>query len=370
MRIIVNKTDFSKALGRIYRIVDRRNTALILGCLLIEARDNKVILKATDLEIEIIEVVEAQCLRTGAATLPAQLLHDLIKRLPNNNSLITIDYDSVKQLVKLSSAHISYDLKALPVSDFPEFAIEKWQHKFKLDSSLMRLMLSRVMQAMSNEDTRYTLHGIELRKVGDELKLAATDAHRLALGSIPAPIGSEQVENAIIPRKAVAELQKMLSEDFEEQLHIQLSETKIEFKFGPVTLASKLIEGHFPDYQNVIPKDNNNRCQVDREEFLALVASVAVVATDYGRPLLFKLSHDNLNLSMESLEADKAEADLLCSYEGEELTLGFNAKYLLDEVAQFVEQDLILLFGSSEDPCIFYDGNDKNLVYVVMPMRY
>ncbi len=370
MRIIVNKTDFSKVLSRIYRVVDRRNSSAILGSIFIEAKNNKIMLRATDLEIEIMEEMEAQCLENGKATLPAQLLHDLIKRLPNNNNVIKIEYDGAKQLIRLSSDNISYNLKSLPFEDFPALEVGQWRHNFNLDRQTLKLMLNRITQAMSSEDTRYTLNGIEMRIIDKQLKLAATDGHRLAVGTLVAPAGSEEIKSIIIPRKAVAELQKMLSEDFEEEIHLQLSETKIEFNFGQVILRSKLIEGRFPDYEKVIPTENHNKLRVDREDFIALVSSVSVVASDYGRALICQLTQDNLKLRMESLDSDKAEADLICEYEGDNLELGFNAKYLLDEISQFVEQDLILIFGSSDDPCIIYDGNDKNLLYVVMPMRY
>lgn len=369
MRIEVDKNKFSKALSRVYRIVDKRNTSLLLNSILIEANANKITLRATDLEIEIIEELEAQCLENGNATLPAALLHDIIKRLPNDNKIL-IEYDAAKQLVHLNSKNLNYNLKSFPAKDFPESEISEWEHKFSIETQLLKKMLNRITQAMSTEDTRYTLNGIELRISDKNLKLAATDGHRLAVGTLEAPQGSENIQNLIIPRKAVSELQKMLNENFEDSIHIKLNATKIELNFGQVVLRSKLIEGRFPDYERVIPTENNNKLKVDREDFMALVASVSAISSDYGRALIFNLSQDSLDLSMESLDADNAKANLACEYEGEALELGFNAKYLLDELTQFTNEDLFLFFGSNDDPCIIYDGNDKNLLYVIMPMRY
>lgn len=369
MRIEVERNEFSKVLSRVYRIVDRRNTSLLLNSILIEAANNKITLRATDLEIEIIEEMPANCFEDGSVTLPAYLLHDIIKRIPNSNDKIKIEARN-DNLVDLSSNSLNYNLKALSAKDFPELESSVWQYNFAIDRQILKSALSRITQAMSNEDTRYTLNGIEIRVNDRFLKLAATDGHRLAVCTLEAPSGSENIEPIIIPRKAVSELQKMLNEDFEEKLHIKLSETKIEFSFGQVILRSKLIEGRFPDYEKVIPTNNNNKLKVDREEFMALVSSVSVISNDYARALIFQLREDNINLTMESSDADKAVAYVAGSYEGEDLDLGFNAKYLLDEVAQFNNEDLILMFGSADDPCIIYDGNDNTLLYVVMPMRF
>ncbi|WJW80418.1 DNA polymerase III subunit beta [Bartonella sp. TP] len=373
MRISVDRNNFLKSLGHVYRIVDRRNTASILGNVLIKANGELIQLKATDLELQVSEELAANIEQPGSATVPAYLLYDVIRRLPAGAE-VKIELNNDNGQVRIISGRVNYKLQSLPASDFPDSKSVEWQHSFTLSAKELRPILNATQSAISTDETRYCLNGIYMHIVRNKddvpmLRLVATDGHRLSVGELAAPDNSLEMPGLIIPRKAVLEMQKMLAEGFAQDIAIDICETKIGFTVGDLSLVSKLIDGQFPDYEKIIPSDHDKFLTVDREEFIASVGRVSVVSNDYARALKFDLDMDNLRLSMESLDADSAEDCLNCHYRGEVLEIGFNAKYLLDEASQFTQENIIFSFSNSSSPCVMRDGEKTTILYILMPMR-
>lgn len=373
MKISVDRNNFLKSLGHIYRIVDRRNTSSILGNVFIKASGGLIQLKATDLELQVSEELAATIEQPGSATVPAYLLHDVIKRLPSGAE-VTIELSEDGKQVKVVSGRINYKLQSLPAADFPDSKAVEWQHSFTLEAKDLRPLLNATQSAMSTDETRYSLNGIYMHIARNKddapvLRLVATDGHRLAVGELPAPSETLDMPGVIIPRKTILEIQKMLAEGFAQDIAIDISETKIGFTVGDLSLISKLIEGQYPDYEKIIPTKQDKLLTVDRNEFMASVSRVSVVSNDYARAMKFGLEMDTLLLTMESIESDSAEDCLTCHYRGEPLEIGFNAKYLLEEANQFTQENILFSFSSASAPCVMHDGEKPNILYILMPMR-
>jgi DNA polymerase-3 subunit beta len=263
---------------------------------------------------------------------------------------------------------------ALPVDDFPAMTAGQLPHRFHLPALILRGLIDRTRFAISTEETRYYLNGIFLHAVAMEghrvLRAVATDGHRLARVEEPLPEGAESMPGVIVPRKTVAELRKLLDEE-SGSVEIGLSDTRIQFKVGTITLTSKLIDGTFPEYDRVIPRDNDKVLRVGKADFAAAVARVAAISSERSRPVKMALEKNLLTLSAASPDQGTAVEELdgdRVKYESTPLEIGFQARYLndiTDQIADTVE----FRFADGQAPTIVQDSGDDSALYVLMPMR-
>ncbi|RCL00284.1 MAG: DNA polymerase III subunit beta [Candidatus Tokpelaia sp. JSC188] len=372
MRITVDRANFLKSLGRVQRVVERRNTIPILSNVLIDAKAEEIQLKTTDLDLEIMETTGAKVEKAGAITIPAHLIYEIVRKL-SDNSGIMIEMNPQGNFVTITSSHSSFRLQCLPKRDFPELSTGDFSHSFKFEASGLKRLIEATQFAISTEETRYYLNGIYLHLLDDQriskLCAVATDGHRLAKMEIEAPQGAQGMPGIIIPRKTVGELHKLLGEEIGKQVLIELSDSKIRFNIGSLVLTSKLIDGTFPEYQRVIPVDNEKRLVLNRAAFSISVDRVSTIATDRGRAVKLSVIPNHLTLSVSSPDSGTAEDQLLVEYKDTALEIGFNSRYLLDITSQLSGEDIVFMLADAGSPTLIRESETADALYVLMPMR-
>ena len=268
MRVILERSNLLKSLNHVHRVVERRNTIPILSNVLLQANGASLEMKATDLDLEVSEATPANVERAGATTVPAHLLYDIVRKLPDGAEVM-LKTDEDGNAMSVVSGRSSFRLQCLPQSDFPELSAGSFSHTFRLEAQALKGLIDKTQFAISTEETRYYLNGIFLHTIESAGKLmlraVATDGHRLARAEVEAPAGSENMPGIIIPRKTVSEIQKLLDAP-DVAVTTELSDTKIRLTIGSVILTSKLIDGTFPDYQRVIPSGNDKTLTIDSPE--------------------------------------------------------------------------------------------------------
>tara|TARA_X000000368_G_scaffold357916_1_gene300534 strand:+ start:237 stop:1355 length:1119 start_codon:yes stop_codon:yes gene_type:complete len=371
MKLSIERNTLLKAVSHAQSVVERRNTIPILANVLIEAEDDKVQFRATDLDVEIVDRVQARVDRTGSTTVSAVLLHEIARKLPDG-ALIELTADAASSRLTVEAGRSNFSLATLPKEDFPIMASSEYAANFSAKSGDLRRLFDKSRFAISTEETRYYLNGVYMHSATFEnskvLRCVATDGHRLARVDTGLPEGAEELPGVIIPRKTVAEIRKFLDDD-EVQIAVSVSETKVRFATPDITLTSKVIEGTFPDYTRVIPASNEKKLEVDADEFAKAVDRVSTVSSERSRAVKLSLEDDQLTLIVNSPDSGAAEEQVAVAYSDERLEIGFNAKYLLEISGQIDKENAIFMFNSAGDPVLIREGNDLSAVYVVMPMR-
>ncbi len=371
MKISIERAALLKAVSQAQSVVERRNTIPILANVLIEAESEAISLRATDLDIEVVDKASAQVVRAGATTVNAVLLHEIVRKLPDG-ALVMLSDDPASGRLSVEAGRSRFSLATLPREDFPVMASSEYESNFSVAAPVLRRLFDKSKFAISHEETRYYLNGVYLHVAegegGKVLRAVATDGHRLARIDAPLPEGAENMPGVIVPRKTVAELGKLLADD-DTEIAVSVSETKVRFATPDITLTSKVIDGTFPDYTRVIPTGNTRKLEVDASDFAKAVDRVATVSSERSRAVKMALDEDRLVLSVNAPDSGAAEEELAVAYGDEPLEIGFNAKYLLEIASQVDRENAVFMFNSAGDPTLMREGNDTSAVYVVMPMR-
>ena len=371
MKVTVERAALLKSLGHVHRVVERRNTVQILANVLIRADGTALSLKATDLDLEVTETVPGDVAAPGATTVPAHMIYDIVRKLPEGAEL-SLDTGADQTSLTLKAGRSRFTLQTLPESDFPDLAAGEMTHRFRLLAKDLRRLIDKTQFAISNEETRYYLTGIYLHTAaaarGPTLRAVATDGHRLAQVDLEAPAGADGMPGIIVPRKTVGEVQRLI-EDPATDVSVELSSSKIRFTLGTVVLTSKLIDGTFPDYARVIPLGNNRALEVDKQEFAAAVDRVSTVSSERGRAVKLSLSGDKLTLSVTNPDSGSATEELEVHYQSEPLDIGFNSRYLLDIAGQIEGGTAVLRLADPSSPTLIQDRDAADALYVLMPMR-
>jgi DNA polymerase-3 subunit beta len=373
MKFKADRATLMKSLAHVQNVVEKRNTIPILANVLLAVRDGRLTIAATDLEIALVEEVPAQSSRNGAITVPATTLYEIVRRQPENAE-IELDHPGGDAQLALRAGRYSTSLVALGVDEFPKLDAGKLSHSFNLSALDLRGLIDRTKFAISTEETRYYLNGIYLHAAEAEgspvLRAVATDGHRLARVEETLPEGAAGMPGVIIPRKTVNELRKLLDE-VSGDIEIALSETRIQFTIGTMRLTSKLIDGTFPDYDRVIPRNNDKVLRVNQKDFSAAVSRVSAISSERHRPVKLSLARDLLVISAASPEQGTATEELdgdRIKYDSGPLEIGFQARYLND-VTEQIEGDVEFVFADGAAPTLVRDPSDLRAVYVLMPMR-
>jgi DNA polymerase-3 subunit beta len=371
MRVTIERAALLKSLNHVQSVVERRNTIPILSNVLLKAEGDGVRLSATDLDIEIVETSPAEISQAGATTAPAHLLYDIVRKLPDGAQL-EIGQGPDENRISVLAGRSRFSLAALPAEDFPDLATGAMTHEFSIDAGDLKALIDKTRFAISTEETRYYLNGIYVHEVEVDgtamLRAVATDGHRLAQVQLPLPQGASGIPGVIVPRKTVLELAKLI-EDSDGAVDVALSESKIKFSCGAVILTSKLIDGTFPDYERVIPKENDKRLEVDTKLFAQAVDRVSTVSSDKGRAVKLNLENDRIILTVNNPESGSAEEDVAASYGSEPIEIGFNSRYLLDIASQFNGDTATLELADAGSPTVVRDSGDETALFVLMPMR-
>ena len=369
MRVTIERSGFLKALNHVQSVVERRNTIPILSNVLVQARKDVLRLTATDLDIEIVETVAADSKQDGAVTVPAHMLYDIVRKLPDGAQLeLELAKDSAR--VNVLAGRSRFALSALPPEDFPDLSSGEFGNNFTLGSTELKALIEKTRFAISTEETRYYLNGIYLHQAKDKgtLRAVATDGHRLAQAETALPAGADGMPGVIVPRKTVLEVVKLLEGDAQD-VDVALSATKIRFTAGRLVLTSKLIDGTFPDYERVIPKNHTKVLLADTKGFAAAVDRVSTISQEKSRAVKMSLSDGKLVLVVNNPDAGSAEEELPVSYDKEPLEIGFNSRYLMDVAAQVTADEMRFEMQDAGSPTVVRDPKDEHALYVLMPMR-
>src|SRR2546426_4800673 len=353
-------------LSAVSGIIERRHTLPILSNVLIERTAQALSFLASDIEIQI---TARSALMAGgdprAVTVGARKLLDILRALPESAE-VTLQQQDKRLLVKAGKSR--FTLQTLPAEDFPRLAKPAGEAaKFKLEQKALRRLLSLVQYAMAQQDIRYYLNGLLMVVEDRSLKLVATDGHRLAFASLKLATDLPRQE-AIVPRKTVLELTKLLAEN-DADVNIELSATQAAFSFGAVELVSKLVDGKFPDYTRVIPTQHKNKLLIEREPLRQALLRAAILSNEKFRGVRWVLADGSLKIVSSNAEQEEAHEELEVKYAGDALDIGFNVNYLLDVLNNVPGNEIDCAFGDSASSALISYPSEKDFKYVVMPMR-
>ena len=372
LTLSIQKDALQKVLSHVQTIVERRNTIPILSNILIMGENNLLRIMATDMDIAIDESLTADISIPGNVTVPAHMLYDIVRKLPNDES-IQLSYEDEKARITISNSRSKFTLPCLPVDDFPVISDGKFDHEFDIEAPTLKKLIDGTKFAMSTEETRYYLNGIYFHRfqtLGNDEKLRAvtTDGHRLARVETDLPEKAGQIPGVILPRKTVSELRKLI-DSYTGNVCVSVSENRIKFSFDDLILSSKLIDGTFPDYNQVIPKDNQIKIEATVSDFAKAVDRVSTVSNETSRGVKISIEKSKMVLTANSPENGVAREEIAIKYQGETIVIGFNAKYLLDVTQQLSGENLVFHIQDHETPVIVQDLSDENALYVLMPLR-
>jgi DNA polymerase III subunit beta len=371
MRLLIEKSALLKALQHVTSVVERRNTIPILANVSLRAEGNSLHFKATDLDIEVTESAPAEVVTPGSTTAPAHTLHDIVRKLPDG-AQIELSRQGDDGRMSLTAGASRFLLACLPADDFPDLGLSGMSHHFEIPAYDLGKLIEKTRFAISTEETRYYLNGIYLHASetpdGPRLRAVATDGHRLARMDVALPGGGQGIPGVIVPRKTVSEIAKLIA-DYNEAVIVDLSPNKIRFTAGNVVLTSKLIDGTFPDYQRVIPQNNDKLLQADNASFKEAVDRVSTLSSEKGRAVKLNISNGKVVLSVNNPESGSATEELPAEYRGEPMEIGFNARYLMDIAAQFEGDRAVFKLSDASAPTVIQDEKDSSALYVLMPMR-
>ncbi|OIO74559.1 MAG: DNA polymerase III subunit beta [Gallionellaceae bacterium CG1_02_56_997] len=360
----IEKEALLKPLQVVVGVVERKQTMPILSNILIEKENGKIRLTATDLEIQITNIIETDDDSSAAITVGGKKLQDILRILPDQ-SKISIEVKENKAQIKSNKSR--FNLQTLPAQDFPKLSNQLQNtNKITLSQNALKLLLGSIQYAMAQQDVRYYLNGVLLGVEGNKLKAVATDGHRLAYNAITieADLAKQEI---IIPRKAVMELAKLLADD-DSAIELEFSDQQLKTSFSGIQLITKLIEGKFPDYQRVIP-DYSNHLSMNRTLVQQALQRAAILSNEKFRGVRFVLTEKNLSVISSNSEQEEAQVEIETDYHGEAIDIGFNVNYLLDGLNSINSEQAIFSFGSPNSSILITSPDNQEFRYVVMPMR-
>jgi len=354
-----------KPLQAVSGIVERRHTLPILANVLLEQKDNRLYVTATDLEMQITAFGELAGKQDQSITVAARKLQDLLRALPEE-AAINIETSANKMTVRANRSR--FNLQTLPAADYPRISLaQEQQQTIKLPQRDFRRLLKLAEFAMAQQDIRYYLNGMLLVVDKESLQTVATDGHRLSFASL-AVSGNYTRHEVILPRKTVLEVSKLL-EDSEEEVTIDLLANQVRFRFSNIELVSKVVDGKFPDYNRVIPTGHAKQLDLARTVLLQALQRAAILSNEKFRGVRLVLANDQLKIICTNSEQEEAEEDLEVEYKGEALDIGFNITYLLDVLHNLSTDRVLLAFGDANSSALVTMPDRNDYKYVVMPMR-
>jgi len=370
MQFIVKRDILLKSLNFVQGVVEKKNTLPILSNVLLQLKDNKLSIVATDLDIIFYdEIKDVQILKEGSTTTSAAILYDILRKI-SSNSKLNFELKTENKL-SLKSDNSDFNLLCLPTDNFPTFADEFEEPKISLNNKNFLKLLNKTKISISNDDTRHYLNGIFLHLTEAHgrnfLTGVATDSHRLSSSSVELE-NANNFSSLILPRKTAFQLCSLLAES-NEKLSMQTSENKIKFCLGSMKLISKVIDGKFPDYKKVVPTDNTKCLVVPSKDFINSIERVASVSLDRKEGVKLTIKKDNIQLSVNSVNSGEGNEIIKANFNSDNLNISFNSKYLIDIVSEVEDSNLKMNLKDSVSPVLIEDTSDKNSYYVIMPMK-
>ncbi len=363
----INREELLKPLQAVSGIIERRHTLPILSNVLLSRTVDRVEFIATDIEIEITASTPASAQgEAKTTTVGARKLLDILRALPDGSEVSLTLQD---KRLQVKSGKSRFNLQTLPAEDFPRLAAAEGEtSRFSVPQKLFKGLLGLVQYAMAQQDIRYYLNGLLMVLEDGQLKLVATDGHRLAFASRDIDVKGLPKQEIILPRKTIIELSKLMH-DSDEPVVIELSASQARFSFGDILLVSKLVDGKFPDYSRVIPQNQPKALKLNRVAFLQALQRAAILTSDKFRGVRWVLSDGVLKIICSNTEQEEAQEEIDVDYKGDGLDIGFNVGYMLDVLNNLDADEIICSLGDSSSSALITVPGQGDFKYVVMPMR-
>jgi DNA polymerase-3 subunit beta len=365
MNIKIDRELLLEPLGNVSGIVEKRHALPILSNLLLESNQGKLKFTATDLEMQISTHIKTDLSDDFQITVSAKKLFDITRALPEH-SKIDIQIEENKVMVKAKKSR--FNLQTLPFKDYPVMKKDENDTvELKIPQKDFKALLKQVDFSMAQQDIRYYLNGLLVEVKENNINIVGTDGHRLSFTSLELK-GPSQPSQAIVPRKTIVELVKLLK-DTDDPLEISFSGNQVHFKFNDIDLITKIIDGKFPDYSRVIPEGHTNAFNINRALLLDSMLRASILSNDKYRGIRMVVEENNLKLVSNNSEQEQAEEELEIDYKGDKIDIGFNVTYLIDVLTNIQSDQLTIAFKDSASSCLVTIPNDEKYKYVVMPMR-
>ena len=370
MEFEINKDILLKSISRANGIIEKKTTLPILSNILIEAKNSKIKITATDLDIIYSEEIALQELKQeGSTTTSASILYDILRKL-EPNAQVSFSQQSTTKL-KLISGNSKFNLLCLTPDNFPLADEDIKKTTFEVSSPKLLKLLNKAKISISNDETRHYLNGIYLHKVNFDNKLlltgVATDSHRLSSSSIEIDPKAD-FEPIILPKKTIFQLISLLDQS-SGNIKISNNKSKVKFEIDSSVLISKVIDGRFPDYTKVVPKNNDKTLQIKLNDFKNSIERVTTVSTDRKEGLKMDISKDSLQLSVSSPNSGDGIENINVKFSSENMNISFNSKYLIDITSEIENDYIVIYLKDAGSPVLIKDLSDKNSFHVVMPMK-
>ncbi len=365
MQIKISKDDLLAGVGPIQAVVETKRSLPILSHLLLEASSTRISVFGTDLDIGVRKRLSGEVLKEGSIALSARKLYEIVRELPPAVVELTSD---AEMTVSITCGKSDFRMKGLPRDDFPSMR-EPRGKGVVLDRRMFRDMIRRTLFAVSSDQTRYTLNGILLRITPKDVRMVATDGHRLAVATTESDaLRDNKPIEAIIPRKAAAETLKLLRDEPGE-VEIELAENHLLFSTDQTLIDARLIEGQFPNYEQVIPATTTKQASVNREALIAGLRRTSTIIGDRVVHTTVELKPGALRLNCVNLDLGEAREQLEVEYHHEEMAIGFNARYILDFLSVVESEQITIHLQDPLSPALFQPKDEKGYLCVIMPMR-
>jgi len=371
MEFLIKRSELASALSKVQGIVEKKNTVPILSSILMEVENDNLFISATDLEISLRSRYRADVSSEGVVTAPAKKIFEIVRELPEGDVRIKAD-DGGWLLIEMGRSR--FKVMSLPKEDFPAVPRVEEGEKLEFSPAVLSEMIDKTSFAMSHDQTRHALNGVlwEVSPAGDgeaECRMVATDGHRLAYIRRENKGEVTQQKGAIIPRKAIVELKRIIGEESEGNVDVFFQENRVAFRVGDSVMVTRLVEGQFPDYRQVIPDGSVNKAVVNREDFYRAVRRVSTLSTDRSAPLKFSFRSDGLTVTAVNPEVGEATEDMEVEYQGEDLEIGMNARYIIDAFSVMEQEKVSIEMNEALSPSLLRPLGEEDYSCVVMPMR-
>ena len=369
MELTVSKAEFQKELQLCQGVVEKRSTIPILSNVLLKSANDRLEIAATDLDVTLLTSCPAKVKTPGGVTLDARRLFEIVRALPDDEIRLTLGENYG---ISIESGTAKFRILGLPAEDYPTLPKVSFKDAHEIDLADLKLMVEKVIFAITHEETRFQLNGALLKVLGDKMEMVATDGHRMALVNLPHANGKAGELTMLIPREALHEILRLETDD-PGPLRFGTSENHMFFESGARRLMARMIDVNFPNYMEVIARDNDRRVQIDRERLLSTIRRISLVANERTRAIRFDFSAGKLTVSSTNPELGDARETVAVEYSGQPFYVGLNAAYVTDFLAAIDTQTVTFDLKDENSQCIGrpeeVEGLSYEYLYVVMPMR-
>ena len=365
MKFTSSRENLLAPLQQVVGVIEKRQTLPILSNVLIRLADKRLEFTGTDLEVQLVTHSLADSGEDGQITVPARKLLDICRLLPEG-SAVSVECGTDKLTVK--SGRSRFSLSTLPADSYPAFDISSPEVELTLSGRILKKAMEKTLYAMALQDVRYYLNGLLLDLDGALLRTVSSDGHRLAVYEETLEGIAVEPRQVIVPRKGVMELYRLLG-DQDDAVSLGIAANNIRVLMGSVSFSAKLIEGRFPDFRRVMPRDITKTIHIDKDLFKSALTRVAVLSTEKIKGVSLEVEGNTMKLQAQNPEHEEAEEELEVRLEGESLSVGFNAAYLLDAINNVDGGEVRLSFTDAANSCLIEDPQNQKYRFIVMPMR-